>query len=58
MLLGTLLTGGKSMTDNINKILESFSSVSHIFNLGHGVIKETHIKNIELLIKTIREWNK
>ena len=46
------------MIDSIKNILESFSSVSHIFNLGHGVIKETPTKNIELLIKTIREWNK
>ena len=53
-----LLKGGKSMIYSINNILESFSSVSHIFNLGHGVIKETPIKNIELLIKTIREWKR
>ena len=53
-----LLKGGKPMIDSIKNILESFSSVSHIFNLGHGVIKETPTKNIELLIKTIREWNK
>ena len=53
-----LLKGGKQMIYNINEILENFSSVRHIFNLGHGVIKETPTKNIDLLIKTIREWNR
>lgn len=53
-----LLNGGNRMVLNINNILESFSSVRHIFNLGHGVIKETPIDNINLLIKTIREWKR
>jgi uroporphyrinogen decarboxylase len=53
-----LLKGGKDMIIQINNILENFSSVNHVFNLGHGVIKETPIKNIETLIKTIREWQR
>ena len=53
-----LLNGGNRMVLNINNILENFSSVRHIFNLGHGVIKETPIDNINLLIKTIREWKR
>ena len=53
-----LLKGGNNMIDSINNILEKFTSQKHIFNLGHGVIKETPVENIDLLIKTIREWKK
>ena len=53
-----LLKGGKEMVYNVHNILENFSSVSHIFNLGHGVIKETPTENIEELIKIIRKWKK
>jgi uroporphyrinogen decarboxylase len=30
---------------------------SFIFNLGHGILPETPIENVELLVKTIRETN-
>ena len=53
-----LLKGGIQMEKDIHYILESFSSVKHIFNLGHGVIKETPIENIHRLIKIIRDWEK
>ena len=53
-----LLEGGEKMISSIHNILDSFSSVNHIFNLGHGVIKETPIENVELLVKTIKTWKK
>ena len=53
-----LLEGGEKMIASINNIIDVFSSINHIFNLGHGVIKETPIENIELLIKTIRSREK
>ena len=53
-----LLEGGEKMIRSVNDILNSFSSIRHIFNLGHGVIKETPIENVELLIKTIKTWKK
>ena len=53
-----LLEGGKNMITKINHILDSFSSINHIFNLGHGIIKETPIENVELLIKTIKSKKK
>ena len=53
-----LLKGGIQMERDIHYILESFSSLKHIFNLGHGVIKETPIENIHKLIKVIRDWEK
>jgi len=53
-----LLEGGEKMISSIHNILDSFSSINHIFNLGHGVIKETPIENVELLVKTIKTWKK
>lgn len=37
-------------------ILEATKNTPHIFNLGHGVLPQTPIKNIEKLISTIREY--
>ena len=28
----------------------------HIFNLGHGVLPETPLENLELLVETVHEW--
>jgi uroporphyrinogen decarboxylase len=28
----------------------------HIFNLGHGVLPETAIENLQLLVETVHEW--
>ncbi len=28
----------------------------HIFNLGHGVLPETRIENLELLVETVHSW--
>ena len=53
-----LLEGGEKMISSIHNILDSFSSINHIFNLGHGVIKETPIENVELLVETIKTWKK
>ncbi len=36
-------------------ILEKFGKKPFIFNLGHGIIKETPIENVEFLMKLIRD---
>jgi uroporphyrinogen decarboxylase len=28
----------------------------HIFNLGHGVLPETAVENLQLLVETVHEW--
>jgi len=52
----TLLTGGQAMIDEATQILETFSEKSFIFNLGHGVIKETPIEHVEKLSQFIRDY--
>lgn len=53
-----LLTGGNGMVEQTIKICEELKNKPFIFNLGHGVIKETEIKNVELLIETIRNFKR
>lgn len=40
----------------LEKTLEIFKDKSHIFNLGHGILPETPIENVEYLIKLIRSY--
>lgn len=48
-----LLTGGKPMHEEIQNILGKLNAGPFIFNLGHGVIKETPPEHVEQLIKQI-----
>ena len=52
-----LISGGKELVKQTNKIVEKFSSSGHIFNLGHGITPNAKIENVDLLIKTIKEKN-
>ncbi len=52
----TLLVGGKELEHSANHILETFSDKPFIFNLGHGVIKETPIENLEKLSQIIKNF--
>jgi uroporphyrinogen decarboxylase len=49
-----LLTGGKALEVSIDKIKRDYAGKPHIFNLGHGIIKETPIAHVEQLIKRVR----
>lgn len=50
-----LLTGGASMEREIDRILEALSGGPLVFNLGHGVNKDTPIENVEHLIRRVRK---
>jgi uroporphyrinogen decarboxylase len=49
-----LLAGGEGLDESVERILASFYGRAHIFNLGHGVLPETPIGNVERLIKRVR----
>ncbi len=51
-----LLTGGDVMKRAANNILETFIDKPFIFNLGHGVIKETPVHHVEELSQIIRDF--
>ncbi len=50
-----LAFGSKNQIEKeTRQILENFAKKPFIFNLGHGIIKETPIENVEFLLKIIR----
>jgi uroporphyrinogen decarboxylase len=53
-----LLNGGQAMIDQTRKICDALGDKPFVFNLGHGVIKETDPDNVGLLIKTIKDFKK
>lgn len=52
----TLLTGGQALESEAKKILETMRHRPFIFNLGHGVIKETPPEHVERLSEIIRDF--
>lgn len=50
-----LLAGGDVMDREIDQILEDFRDVRHVFNLGHGILKQTPIAHVERMIARVRE---
>jgi len=49
-----LLADGASLELAIDHILGAFVGGAHIFNLGHGILPETPIENVERLVKRVR----
>ncbi|MAZ76500.1 MAG: uroporphyrinogen decarboxylase [Micavibrio sp.] len=54
----TLLTGGEALKTAAIHILDSLSDKPFVFNLGHGVIKETPPEHVEQLVNIIRNYKK
>ena len=50
-----LLCGGATLESAVERILSIFAGRPHIFNLGHGIIKETPIAHVEHLLALVRE---
>jgi len=51
-----LLAGGDELDAAARRILDAFADRSHVFNLGHGIDKETPIAHVERLLETVRGW--
>ena len=51
-----LLAGGDELDRAAHRILEAFAGRPHVFNLGHGIDKETPIAHVERLLAVVREW--
>jgi uroporphyrinogen decarboxylase len=49
-----LLAGGAALENAVGRILSSLQGRPHIFNLGHGIIKETPIAHVEQLLALVR----
>jgi uroporphyrinogen decarboxylase len=49
-----LLAGGDALERQARAILETFAGRPHVFNLGHGIDKETPIAHVERLLHVVR----
>ena len=49
-----LLAGGELLRDEVARILDALGTRPHIFNLGHGISKETPIAHVEELVQLVR----
>ena len=52
-----LLTGGLAMEAAVEDILSHLARGPFVFNLGHGVIKETPVQHVEDLVSMVRAWS-
>jgi uroporphyrinogen decarboxylase len=49
-----LLAGGEALRIAVGNILDAFATRPHIFNLGHGIVKETPIAHVEELMTLLK----
>lgn len=49
-----LLAGGEALETAVRDILDAFRGRPHIFNLGHGIIKETPIAHVDQLMALLK----
>ncbi len=53
-----LLTGGKTLESEVRSLLEKAGKAPFIFNLGHGVIKETPPEHVAQLAEILRTYRR
>jgi uroporphyrinogen decarboxylase len=51
-----LLAGGEALDRAVRNITAGFAGRPHVFNLGHGIDKETPIAHVERLLEMVRSW--
>jgi uroporphyrinogen decarboxylase len=51
-----LLAGGEELEAAATYILDALVDRPHVFNLGHGIDKETPIAHVERLLAAVRGW--
>ncbi|MGJ0396934.1 MAG: uroporphyrinogen decarboxylase [Methylocystis sp.] len=49
-----LVAGGDALDREVDSILAAFEGRPHIFNLGHGILQQTPIENVERLLARVR----
>jgi uroporphyrinogen decarboxylase len=50
-----LVAGGEALARAVERVLSGFASMPHIFNLGHGILPETPVENVERLVEWVRQ---
>jgi len=49
-----LLAGGRALEERARWILDAFAGRPHVFNLGHGIDKETPLEHVQRLLAVVR----
>jgi uroporphyrinogen decarboxylase len=49
-----LAAGGEALRSGVRHILDAFAGRPHIFNLGHGILQDTPIANVEELLRQVK----
>ena len=49
-----LIAGGDELETAVQRVLDAFAGRPHIFNLGHGILQDTPIANVEQLIALVK----
>ena len=52
-----LKNGGNELYEKTQKILKRFKENNHIFNLSHGILPQTPIENVKLVVETVRSFS-
>jgi len=52
-----LVTGGDALDAAAKRVLDAFAGRPHIFNLGHGILQDTPIANVERLVELVKGDN-
>jgi uroporphyrinogen decarboxylase len=49
-----LRAGGEALDREVEAVLDAFSAAPFIFNLGHGILPDTPVENVERMLKRVR----
>ncbi len=49
-----LVAGGRALSEGVDTILKALRPGPLVFNLGHGIVPETPIGNVEAMVKQVR----
>jgi len=50
----TLVAGGNALDAGVDRVLSGFEGRAHIFNLGHGVLPQTPVAQVDRLVARVR----